>query len=297
MKNKFMKIINDPIRSFYYILSKVCKDFLYKRYSNLSTNNGIDKLYFILSFDCDTHEDAKVVTEVHNKLSAMGVLPVYAVPGQMLEQNSEIYKNLSSLGSEFMNHGYFEHVYFDKDMNDYNSNFFYNELPLSKIEEDIRLGDKVVTEIIGKKPLGYRAPHFGVFQLKKQLKFIHNILTTLNYKYSSSAVPYYGYRYGAKFNNFGLEEFAVTGMPDRLMPILDSWGYYKAPDKVKDEVEYKKDIIVLVNYFIENNLNGIINLYADPLHIHNKDNFFEAIEILNKRCTNTNYSKLVEKEN
>lgn len=287
------RIIKDPVKAFYYFLSKINKNYLFKRYSKLSKNSGINKLYFILSFDCDTHEDAEFALRVQKRLSEMGITPVYAVPGQMLEKNPKIYKKLSNLGSEFMNHGYYEHTYFDEEVGDYRSNFFYNELTFSKIEEDIRLGDNAVTNVIGKKALGYRAPHFGVFQKEKELEFIHKTLKSINYKYSSSTIPYHSFKNGAIFDNYGLIEFPVTGTIENPMAILDTWAYFKAPGKTKSESDYKKDIISLINYYKINNINGIINIYADILHIYDSEDFFESIKILSETCENISYEKLL----
>lgn len=288
------KILQEPIKALYYVVSKINKNYLYKRYSRLSKSRGIDKIYFILSFDCDSHEDAKYALEVQNKLLGMGIIPIYAVPGQMLEKNESIYKEISQMGSSFMNHGYYEHVYFDNNAGDYRSNFFYDELPLSKIEEDISLGDKTVTKVIGKKPIGFRAPHFGVFQKKSELKFITDILNKLKYKYASSTIPYYAFRYGSMFEHNNIKEFPVTGMLDNPMAILDSWGYFRAPDRIKNKEDYSKDILALVEYYKQNNINGIINLYADILHIHDSPEFFEAMKILSDQCINITYEELIK---
>ncbi len=288
------KIIKEPVRSFFYLLSKVNKNFLYKRYSKLSKNKGINKLYFILSFDCDTHEDALHALSVQERLADFGIIPVYAVPGQMLEKNADIYKELSNRGSEFINHGYYEHTYFDAAVGDYKSNFFYNELEYSLIEEDITLGNKTVEKIIGKKSTGFRAPHFGIFQKAEQLKFIHNTLKKLDYKYSSSTTPFYSYKNGSIFDDFGLIEFPVTGTIDNPMAILDTWAYFKAPNRVKNNVDYKNDVIELVEYYKKNKISGIINIYADILHIHDSDEFFDAIKILSEVCVNTNYTELLK---
>lgn len=287
------KILKDPTRSFYYLLTKLNKDYLFTRYKRFLKKKNINELYFILSFDCDTHEDADYALEIHEKLKNIGITPVYAVPGQMLEKNAEIYKKLAEQGAEFMNHGYYEHTYFDESFGDYKSNFFYDELEYRVIEEDITLGDKAVTEIIGKKPIGYRAPHFGVFQKSNQLKFIHKILKKLNYFYSSSTTPYYAYKDGAIFDRFGVLEFPVTGTIKRPMDILDTWAYFKAPDRVKNSTDYIDDINELLEYYKKNSITGIVNIYADILHIYDSKEFFEAMKILSESCKNISYQELL----
>lgn len=288
------KIFKNPIKTFIYAIAKLNKKYLYQRYSKLSKKQGINKLYFILSFDCDTHEDAKYALEVHEKLHKIGITPIYAVPGKMLEKNSHIYQKLSLQGSEFMNHGYYEHTYFDDDLGDYKSNFFYNELNYSQIEEDIVLGDQTIAKIIGKKAIGYRAPHFGVFQQSDQLSFLYNILKKLNYQYSSSTIPYHSFINGAFYQQKGLIEFPVTGTYQNPMAILDTWAYFKAPNRVKNEADYKKDIRSMLDYYMKNNIIGIINIYADILHIQDSDDFFEAMEILSKSCINTDYAHILK---
>ncbi|MCX7747159.1 MAG: polysaccharide deacetylase family protein [Clostridia bacterium] len=293
MIHRALNLINNPMQLATYIGTLLNKDFLFKRYSNLSSDLGIKRLYFILSFDCDTEDDIKVVSKVHERLENMGVLPVYAVPGELLLKGEKEYRRIAESGSEFINHGYREHVFFDNLTNRYKSNFFYNQIPEELIKEDIVNGDNVLSDFLGLKIQGFRVPHFGHYQKNKQLKLIHTILKELGYKYSTSTVPLYGFIYGPIFSKFGLVEIPVSGMWSNPLRILDSYSFfYSQSKKFKTSYYYESDSIR--TYFEEKGLVGILNYYADPSHIANNDLFFKTIEHLTKVSYSISYEKLIE---
>ena len=267
-----------PLLSGYYIISKLNSDLLYNRYVKFAKKQGLDRPYFILSFDCDTEEDTDVVEEVHRRLIDMGIMPVYAVPAELLEKNRRIYKRFASTGVEFMNHGYKIHTYYDDEARVYKSCFFYDKLSRNEIIEDIKKGHETHICILGKVPKSFRVPHFGTFQGYRQLKFLHSLLGSLGYKYSSSTVPFYAFRHGPLRDvGDGIREIPLLGCFDNPLTILDSWSFMSGRFGNKNERLYKEQMTKMVLWFSERNLPGLLNFYADPSHVINSDCFFEVI--------------------
>lgn len=245
----------------------------------------------ILSFDCDTKEDFKVGLDVHTRLLNMNVMPVYAVPGELLIQGQEVYKKIHATGSEFINHGGRVHTYFDAKLDRYASNFFYDKQEQKVLREDIMLGHKILQDTLGVNAEGWRTPHFGTFQQPKNLKFMYSVLKVLNYKFSTSTVPSWGYKCGSLFKTNEIVEIPVTGVMDAPENIMDTWAYFEAPDRTKSPQDYLVTCLQLAEFASKNPV--LINIYGDPSHIFDKNEFFEGIKILSQVAKNTNYSQLL----
>jgi len=276
---KAVKVLTNPVQTYYKALSKFSPETLFAKYADKCRKAGITKPQFILSFDCDTKEDINVVWDMHQRLMDMGVQSVYAVPGELLQKGEDVYGKILESGSEFINHGYREHTYFDQAAGQDLSCFFYDQQPLDDLVEDISKGHQNLKDVLGVTAQGWRTPHFGTFQKNHELRFLHKVLNDLGYKYSSSTKPYFGYRFGPLFNNYGLCEIPVSGMVSAPLAILDSWAFFMAPDRTRKEEEYLVEINALTSA-VKSQGAGLINLYADPLHIYDKDTFFQAIESL-----------------
>ena len=179
---------------------------------------------------------------------------------------------VAATGAEFLNHGGRSHTYFDTQRGEYRSNFFYDQQPRDVLKRDIEEGDRIVTEVIGKKPFGYRTPHFGTFQRPDQLLFLHKVLRDLHYTYSTSTTPFAGLRYGPAFTRFGLMEFPVSGQGSNPLSILDSWGCFRAPDRTLAAEDYKREALGMARHLASG--PGILNFYADPCHVADQPIFF-----------------------
>ena len=105
---RFSKFLNPKLLQFY-LLALFYPKSIWERNLQHATRLGLNRPVFILSFDCDTDLDILVVEGVHSKLLAAGIRPIYAVPGELLIQGSEVYRRISESGAEFINHGYKSH--------------------------------------------------------------------------------------------------------------------------------------------------------------------------------------------
>ena len=290
---KLRAAAGDPGLAFYAAWSGLHGDSLFRRYRRLAHRAGLDRLYLIFSFDCDTAEDIEAAWPVHRKMMDLGVMPAYAVPGELLAQGAEVYRRISATGAEFLNHGYRSHTFFDEAAGTYKSCFFYDEQTLETVEADVIGGDRAVADIIGMKPRGFRTPHFGTFQSEPQLEFLHGVLAHLNYEYSTSTSPRFGLRFGPLFERQGLREIPVSGCGSRPWRILDSWGCFQAPDRRHSAADYRREALGMAARL--DGGPGILNYYADPSHIAGEPVFFETVAALAELTTSTTYGALLER--
>jgi hypothetical protein len=251
-----------------------------------------DKSYFILSFDCDTVDDIEVVWDVHSQLQDLGITPVYAVPGELLKKGATVYSKIHSTGAEFINHGGREHTYFDIKHARHESCFFYDQQSHGILKEDIVSGHEILKGVLGITAKGWRTPHFGTFQKPEHLTFLYNILSELGYLFSTSTSPSMAYKNGPIYKRQGIIEMPVTGIFSEPLNILDSWGYFAAPGRTRESQDYMRESKKMSSLAADKSL--LLNIYADPSHIHDQPAFFSAIKLLADVARNINYKQLLE---
>jgi hypothetical protein len=290
--SKIKMAASDPAFAGYAALSRLHPSGALMSYRAKAAQVGLDRLYLVLSFDCDTPEDIAVACEVHERLLQLGICASYAVPGALLQEGSDVYQHIAATGAEFLNHGGRSHTYFDTQRGEYRSNFFYDQQPREVLKRDIEEGDRIVTEVIGTKPAGYRTPHFGTFQRPDQIRFLHEVLRGLQYTYSTSTTPLAGLRYGPAFRRFGLMEFPVSGQGSNPVSILDSWGCFRAPDRTLAAADYRREALAMARLLASG--PGILNFYADPCHIVGQPIFFETMAELARVSQPVAYRDLMD---
>lgn len=291
---KMLKVLSNPTYYSSFILGNFVPNFFRKRYVYKSKSIGLNKKYFILSFDCDTEKDIEVVEEVNNKLRKIDISPSYAVPGELLKLGADVYSKIHKEGSEFLNHGYLSHTSYLKKNSSYISTLFYDQLTKKEVKNDIVKGHTNFIDVLGETPLGFRTPHFGSFQKSYQLKLLYSVLSELNYTFSSSTTPIKAMWNGPILNtNVGIFEFPVSGCFDYPGRILDSWNFRFSPSRKLNENDYVNQFNKMINFFSNPKTSGIFNIYADPSQIYDWDVFFECIKST-KSLINTSFSNLVK---
>lgn len=285
-------LLADPVGLAYRLGAMGGTGSLWSRYGRLSRGAGIAKPYFVLSFDCDTEEDIAVAEPVHRRLRDMGVTPVYAVPGELLKKGEAAYRRILDAGGEFINHGYREHTYFDAARGRHASCFFYDQQTSDAVRRDIEEGDRNLREFFGVMPLGFRTPHFGSYQKPAHLAFLYGVLRKLGYRFSSSTNPVFAFRFGPVFRRHGIVELPVSGMGDRPLRILDSWGCFAAPERRFGPADYQRQGESAARHFAGLG-TGILNYYADPSHIHDRPEFFAAVAAWARVARPVTYGQLL----
>jgi hypothetical protein len=284
--------LTDPVTTSYLVRDRVSPSALAERHARLARRAGIDRLYLVVSFDCDTERDTEVAWKLHERMAELGVPPVWAVPGALLEQGSDEYRRIAAAGGEFINHGYVQHTVWDERTGLPSGNVFYDSMTREEVAADIERGDRAVRGVLGVDPRGFRAPHFGTFQRPQDLRFMHGVLRGLGYEFSTSTVPLYGFRYGPLFDRFGLPELPVSGMASAPLEILDSWGCFAAPDRVHSPAVYRDEAREVAGRYAAAGA-GVLNYYVDPDHVHESDEFFDAVRAWAGVAEATTYSRLL----
>ena len=277
--NKIGKVatkLASPSTVMLFLQNRYFPNYLWAKY--IKQCSSIKKTVFLLSFDCDTELDIEVLPQVVAKLRDIGIKPVLAVPGELLEKGKEVYKQLATSGIEFINHGYVQHTQLELPQRIYNSTFFYHKLSKNQISRDIDKGHEAICKQIGITPIGFRTPHFGSFQKNSQLRFLWKLLQDRGYEFSTSTIPGVGIRKGPLWKNRILE-LPVTGCPSWPTKVLDSWGFGFAPSRSVEKPNYINQIDKLMED-IEAGRNLVINIYADPSQVYDWPEFFDALEKL-----------------
>jgi hypothetical protein len=278
MLARIRRAITDPALVWYRLRAGIRPKGLHRRYQRLAREQGFRRAYFLLSFDCDTDLDIAVVERVHGRLRDIGITPVYAVPGELLERGATVYRAIATTGAEFLNHGYREHTVFDSASRAYVSTVFYDRLTPEAVAQDIRRGHGAVLDVLGRSAIGFRAPHFGTYGGGKHLDYMHRVLAPLGYRFSTSSEPSLGLRLGpAPKLRSGLRELPVTGCYDQPFRMLDSWGFRFAPGRRGSQSDYTRQLGKLARHFTDARRVGLVNLYADPSQVHDWPEFFEGL--------------------
>jgi hypothetical protein len=261
------------------ILSTICRirpELVMSRHAAKAKRAGLVRGHLLLSFDCDTPADAPAAERIHEELAARGARSTFAVPGELIERDADTCRRLAAAGCEFLNHGYREHTFYDE-AGAYTGGLFYDRFTRDEVVDDIRRGDAAIREVLDLSPSGFRTPHFGTFQRADDLKFLHHVLGGLGYAFSSSTTPIWGFKHGPAFRRFGLLELPVSGRPSAPLELLDSWGCFAAPDRVLGPMDYEAEGVGLARA-LEEQSQGVINVYVDPAHVIGQPAFIVALE-------------------
>ena len=239
---------------------------------------GVDRLYLLLTFDCDTDGDIDVVGNLHADLHRRGIKAGYAVPGAQLSKAPETWRAVADRGAEFLNHGGRAHAEFRDGR--YWPVTFYERLAAAEVVADIELGHRIVCDVAGVTPVGFRAPHFGSFQQPANLDLIYRTIKPLGYTYGSTTTPTLALERGPVVDMGGIVELPTMGSYRNPTTLLDSWTYLT--DRVHYTLgdEYAELFIETVERMTEAGLPGILTYYADPSHVHGQKPFERALDAI-----------------
>jgi hypothetical protein len=259
-------------------LGRLLPRFFWSWYSIQARRQGFDRLYLVLSFDCDTRQDIEASEGLHVWLAEHNIKTTFAVPGAQLDEGAMVYRSLAKMGADFINHGAKSHTLWKEDH--YESSAFYDLMSPQEVIDDIRKGHDIVTRVIGKAPRGFRGPHFGKFQEKWQLDLIYSTIKPLGYKFSTTTVPGYAFAHGPADHSSGIYEFPLSGSAMAPISILDSYSYIIGPRDRFVTDDYGLALMRTVERLISWKVCGLLNIYVDPSHVSKNDLFFDAMDYI-----------------
>lgn len=260
------------------------------RYTELCRACGIDRLYLLLTFDCDTDLDIDVVDDLNRDMARLGIAAGYAVPGAQLEKGAATWRRVAAGGAEFLNHGGRAHAEFRDGR--YWPVTFYDQLEPDAVVADIRLGDRLVREVAGVAPAGFRAPHFGSYQRPDQLHVIYSTVSALGYQYCSTTTPALALSRGPVVAaSHGLIELPTMGSYRNPTTLLDSWTYLT--DRVHYTLgeEYYELFAETVERMLAERRPGLLTYYADPSHVAGQRPFERALDLIAARQVPTLFGR------
>jgi peptidoglycan/xylan/chitin deacetylase (PgdA/CDA1 family) len=244
---------------------------------------GLNGLTLFLSFDCDTDWDIDLVAQLDAFLKDRNIVPTYAVPGAQLQRGRDVYAGLARSGREFMNHGARAHAEWQLDQDQYVPVTFYQDMTEDEIVADIELGHRIVMDVTGTRPVGFRAPHFGGFQRDEDLGLIYRTIGKLDYSYSSTTVPEKALVLGPAWRIGEIMELPTSGSARYPHLILDTWTQLTDRRRYALGESYYELFAETVDTFARDGRSALLTWYGDPSHSWGQTAFLKAMDLIAKR--------------
>lgn len=251
---------------------------LFRHYSALCEAAGVDRVYLVLTFDCDTDQDIAAARDLDVDLRRREIRAGYAVPGVQLERGASTWREIKEGGAEFLNHGSQAHAEYRDGR--YWPVTFYNEMSEAAVLADVRMGHQTHLDVFESGPEGFRAPHFGSFQSLEQLELLYGSLRPLGYRYCSTTIPALGLARGPVIDMRGLAELPTTGSYRYPTTLLDSWTYLTDRRDYHLSEEYFELFEETIRRLTEERLPAILTYYADPAHVLGQNAFERALDAI-----------------
>jgi peptidoglycan/xylan/chitin deacetylase (PgdA/CDA1 family) len=250
-------------------------------YAQKCRDCGVDRLYVILTFDCDTDIDIEVVGGLDADLRRRGILAGYAVPGAQLRKSPDTWRAVAERGAEFLNHGGRAHAEWRDGR--YWPITDYKVLAPHEVVADIQLGDRLLRETTGATPEGFRAPHFGSFQRDDQLAIIYDAVRPLGYTYCSTTIPATAHAKGPLVDvGGGLAELPTFGSYRYPLTLLDTWTYLTDRSHYALGEEYFDLFEETVRKMTDDGVPGLLTYYGDPSHVVGQRPFERALDTIDQ---------------
>lgn len=143
-------------------------------------------------------------------LSILGehrVRATFFILGAVAEMHPEAVRRIADAGHEIASHGY--------------SHTMVYRLSRSEFKEEVIKTDRLLADIAGVKPVGFRAPYFSITD--KSLWAL-DILAENGYRYDASIYPGYNYRYGIPDAPDTLHRLPETGLVEIPVSVMEVMG-------------------------------------------------------------------------
>ncbi len=234
-----------------------------------------DDKIIILSFDCDNQTDIGCLRQIADFLDKQNIKASFAAPGEILTAGESEFINLFKKGHDFIVHGYKQHSEIINSK--YISTFYYDKLSDDELEDDMIKGNGVFRKIFKVNPKGFRIPHFGHSNTKRELRRVYKILNKEGVLYSSSTLPLRGILKGPLYKtDHGITELPITGLYDKPLGILDTYSYgFSRKSEKYNFTQYLTDFKKLIDNYGGKKI--VLNMYCDPSQAVQMREWFLAI--------------------
>jgi polysaccharide deacetylase family protein (PEP-CTERM system associated) len=143
-------------------------------------------------------------------LRSCNVKATFFALGKAVELYPEVLREIHSEGHEIGSHGYGHELVYT--------------LSPERFRDDVVRSIEVIQDIIGIRPIGYRAPAFSI---TKDALWAGPILASLGFAYSSSIFPFAGRRYGIPGSPRGPHRWDTCELWELPLPTLKIAGAYR----------------------------------------------------------------------
>jgi peptidoglycan/xylan/chitin deacetylase (PgdA/CDA1 family) len=253
---------------------------------------------FVLSFDCETDRDINSLEKLLQQLDDAGVLASFAVIGELAERFPSEHQAIVSAGHEIVNHGYSEHTSIADD-GTYTSTFLYNDLSQQQMLEEITKGSKVIEDVCGVIPVGFRAPHFGTLRVATgEVEQLHKAISESGAQYSSSMSDLEALRLGYSGDDIELLEFPLASHPNRPAAVLDSWSTVAAYGDSFVTGSLYRPLEQLLSLLNGSKSSRFASVYFDPAQVVDLPEFIDFLNLLRAASSELlvlRYSDLIPK--
>ena len=208
-----------------------------------------------LSFDVDYPEDVEALGTLCDILAELGLVASFAVIGKWVEKYPREHRLLVDAGHEILNHTY---THPDHDLLHPREPF--DSLSFHEQKEQIKRCHEVCADVLGVRPAGFRAPHFGNVTGGN----FYGALMEVGYRFSSSVISVDGPEFGLPFAAaHGIWEFPVSCCPRHPFTVLDTWHALRKKRARHSAPGQFAALISEAAALVSGN-SGYLNLYLDP---------------------------------
>jgi len=135
------------------------------------------------------------------------VRATFFILGAVAEMHPKAVKKIADAGHEIASHGY--------------SHTMVYRLSWDEFKEEVTRTDRLLSDITGAKPVGFRAPYFSITE--KSLWAL-DILAENGYRYDASIYPGYNYRYGIPDAPDTLHRVPGSGLVEIPVSVMEIMG-------------------------------------------------------------------------
>jgi len=229
------------------------------------------------SFDYDYVSDVMCVRDLCEAFNSHGLTASHAVVGKYVEAFPRDHALLVDAGHELINHSY------SHPDGPLNHSERFNELSPKRLEEEVAGCEHACKKALGVKPVGFRAPHFGLLNTQK----IYEILDKRKYLYSSSTnltttqshgTPYHPNKqdfHKAGAPHYRVLELPLFACPTHYYPVFDSWHCFETGAHAR-EGQFKGLFSRALH--LAEKYGAHLNLYFDPHHVAHLREFNAVLE-------------------
>jgi hypothetical protein len=218
----------------------------------------------LLSFDVDYNRDEESISDILSVLAYETVVASFACVGKRVACNPSVYRSILANGHEILNHSYSH-----PDNPETCPNRKWRQMSRQEKKREVEDSQKVISDILGYQPTGFRMPHFGNVRWGDD-SWYYQMLEKEGIRYSSSKLDFMlGGRSAVVIAPTKVIEIPVTTCPYHPYTAMDSYHVFRSKRLIYRLIHgfhsFKASACTAMEYAARRGL--IYNVYLDPLDV------------------------------